>query len=119
MPCLASWSVVVAGSAPALLIFLCWALLTPTAIPAVSAILLFWALAATFIQCHFAMHAGMACLYLACWDNTSGFAHTFRNNFPGFPDLGLAVSDWHLFKGICCKLGHDCWLFIICTVLEC
>ena len=95
MPCLDFWSVVFVGFAPALLVFLYWAILIPTAT------LLFWALAAPFIAVSFAMHADIACLHFACWDSLSGFALACCDSLSGFPCLQLAVADWHLSKGVC------------------
>ena len=65
------------------------------------------------IQWHFAIHAGIACLHFACWDSMSGSALACWDSVSGFPGLWLAISDWCLSKGVCCKPGHDCWLFII------
>ena len=45
-------------------------------------------------------------LCLACWDIMSGF-----------PALWLAIANWCLLGCICCKLVHDWWLFIICTMM--
>ena len=67
----------------------------------------------------FAMHAGIACLHFACWDSMSGFALACWDNMSGFPGLWLAVHDWCLFEGVCCKLGPEWWLYIICTVMGC
>ena len=65
----------------------------------------------------FAMHAGIACLYFACWDSISSFALACWDGVYGFPGLELAIPDWCLPKGVCCELGHDWWLFIICTMM--
>ena len=88
MPCLTSWSVLVTGSAPALLSFLHWALLTPTTVPP------FWSPAAPFYTVSFAMHAGIACLHSACWGSLSGFALAYWDSLSGF-----AVACWDSMSG--------------------
>ena len=89
---------------------LCWVLLTSTVH------LLFWVLAAHYIQWLLGMHVGIACLDLEYWDSLSDFAFACLDSMSGFPGLWLAVANWCLFKCIHCKLGCD-WLLII--ILQC
>ena len=65
----------------------------------------------------FAMPAGIASQHFACQDSMSNFVLACWDSVSSFPGLWLAIVDWCLPKGVCCKPGHHWWIFIICTVM--
>ena len=98
-----------------LLSLLCQSLL-PTAISL--SLLVHWLSAACpLYTLTLAMHVGIGFLCFACWDSMSSFTLECCDSMSSFPGLWLAISDWCLPKGVCCKLGCGWQLFIICTTM--
>ena len=48
---------------------------------------LLWALAAPLYKVSFAVHGGIACLHIVCWDSLSGFMVTCWDSLSGFPGM--------------------------------